>query len=329
MNIYDDNRLTRWGQRRLHSAFEESGANQTWTVPAIASEIASAVTPTDWDRGRRNIEAAIQAGDNVLRHRVQLWWNEQWSNPKSQYAVRVLTPEERAITEEMVVAMEKTMHPAGFLKVAGDLRDHPDAIAICETVATGSTLFITKDEAAMITPVINDWIEQHAPKWQISNAPAVVDVDDAMLRWGKDNPRSLAEVALLAYWPEDRNESNEAVIRQTRACLRSIGIGGTPTLAAFAIAQVNTFASDQKWMQMLRETPVTRTREAERLHPGRQENQPEELAIRDPGVSRSIRPSGLKAPSRVAAEAAARRATTPRAGAPEPTQTPPGHTRDD
>ena len=76
-----------------------------------------------------------------------------------------------------------------------------------------------------------------------------------MLRWGKDNPRSLAEVALLACWPEDRNESNEAVIRQTRAGLRSIGIGGTPTLAAFAIAQVDTFASDRNWMQMLRETP--------------------------------------------------------------------------
>ena len=35
----------------MHSAFEEVGGTQTWTVPTIAGEITRAVTPYDWDRG--------------------------------------------------------------------------------------------------------------------------------------------------------------------------------------------------------------------------------------------------------------------------------------
>ena len=156
-------------------------------MPTIAGEIAGAVTPYDWNRGRRNIEGPIQAGDEVLRHRVQLWWHEQWTNENTQYAVRLLTPEERAIAEEMVIAME-TMRPMGYLNVAGELRDHPDARAVCETVATGSTLFVTKDDATMVAPAINAWIAHHAGHWGISDAPAVVDVEDAMVRWGQQDP---------------------------------------------------------------------------------------------------------------------------------------------
>ena len=306
MNIYDDNRLTRWGQRRLHGAFEECGGSRAWTVPTIAGEIAPAVTPYDWDRGRRSIEAAIQAGDNVLRHRVQLWWHHQWTDANSQYAVRVLAPTEREIAEDIVIAME-SMRPMGFLNVAGELRDHPDARAVAETVATRSTLFVTKDDATMVPPAINAWIEHHAARWEIGDAPAVVDVEDAMLRWAKDAPRELAEVALLAYWPDDRNASDSAVIRQTLACLRAVGAGGTPTLAGFAIAQVNAFAGDGDWMQTLRENPVTRTRRGERTHPRRNENQPPELAIADPGATRSLRPPRLQAPSRTAAREAVER----------------------
>ena len=103
-------------------------------------------------------------------------------------------------------------------------------------------------------------------------------------------PKELAEVALLAYWPDDRNASDSAVIRQTLACLRAVGAGGTPTRAGFAIAQVNAFAGDGEWMQTLREHPVTRTRRGERTHPRRNENQPPELAIADPAATRSLRP---------------------------------------
>ena len=157
--------------------------------------------------------------------------------------------------------------------------------AVCETVATGSTLFVTKDDPTMVAPAINAWIAHHAGHWGISDAPAVVDVEDAMVRWGQQDPRGLAEIALLAYWAEDRNAFDEAAIRQTLACLRSIAAGGTPVLAGFAIAQVGTFASDRDWMQTLRDNSVTRTREAERRHPRRDENQPAELAIRDPGAT--------------------------------------------
>ena len=328
MNIYDDNRLPRWGQRRLHGAFEECGGSRTWTVPTIAGEIAPAVTPYDWDRGRRSIEAAIQAGDNVLRHRVQLWWHHQWTDENSQYAVRVLTPTEREIAEDIVIAME-SMRPMGFLNVAGELRDHSDARAVAETVATRSTLFVTKDDATMVPPAINAWIEHHAAQWEIIDAPAVVDVEDAMLRWAKDAPRELAEVALLAYWPDDRNASDSAVIRQALACLRAVGAGGTPTLAGFAIAQVNAFAGDGDWMQTLRENPVTRTRRGERTHPRRDENHPPELAIADPGATRSLRPPRLQAPSRTVAREAVERRRSASANETRGDERNPGRERDD
>ena len=116
MNVYDTNRLTRWGQRRLHSAFEEAGSSQTWTVPAFAREIAPDVTPWDWDRGRRNIEAAIQAGEHPRRNRTQLWWQHQWTDPHGQYALRRLSADEQATADDITVAME-SMDPKGFLNV--------------------------------------------------------------------------------------------------------------------------------------------------------------------------------------------------------------------
>ena len=145
----------------------------------------------------------------------------------------------------------------------------------------------------------------------IRDAPAVVDVEEAMLQWAKDEPRRLAEVALLAYWPEDRNASDSAAIKQTLACLRAISAGGTPTLGGFAVAQINAFASDGRWMQTLRANPVSRTRAAERTHPRRNENWPAELAMRDPGAARSLRPPRLQAPAHAAAEAAAHRVPMP------------------
>ena len=307
MNIYDDNRLTRWGQRRLHSAFEETHGSRTWTVPTVAREIAPSVTPGDWDRGRRTIEAAIQAGDELLRQRTQLWWHDQWTDPNSQYAVRILTPDERALAEEIAVLMEQTMTPPGFLNVAGDLRDHPDARAVCETVATRSTLFVTRDDSTIVPEPINTWIVANAPRWDIEHKPAVVDVEDALIVWGTHEPESLAAVALLAFWPDDLNASDDAARRSAKRSLQALARGGTQRLALFTLHHVNVYASDPRWMQWLREHPVARTRLGERRHPTYPANSPEGLPV-DPGLGRTLSTRPLAAASREQAEAAARRA---------------------
>ena len=71
-----------------------------------------------------------------------------------------------------------------------------------------------------------------------------------------------------------------------------------------AVAQINAFASDERWMQTLRANPVSRMRAAGRTHPRRNENQPAEPTMRDPGAARPLRPPRLQAPAHAAAEAA-------------------------
>ena len=209
MNIYEDNRLTRWGQRRLHSAFEESGGSQTWTVPIIAGEIAGAVTPYDWNRGRRNIEGPIQAGDEVLRHRVQLWWHEQWTNENTQYAVRLLTPEERAIAEEMVIAME-TMRPMGFLNVAGELRDHPDARGV-------------RDRRHRLDPVRDEGRRHHgrSSDQRLDRAPCRTLGDQRRPGCGRRRRRHGALGATRSVRP--RRSRSARLLARRQVCLRRSG----------------------------------------------------------------------------------------------------------
>ena len=273
MNVYDANRLTRWGQRRLHAAFEEAGASQTWTVPAFAREIAPDVTPQDWDRGRRNIEAAIQAGEHPLRNRTQLWWHTQWTDPGSQYAVRRLSANEQATADDLLVAME-SMRPGGFGGVKGELRDHPDAQAVAESLVIDARLLITKDNDTILPGPINHWIANNAKRWGLEARPVVVDVEDTLIDWGAQHPASLAAVALLAYWPDDLDATDDTVRRQSIACLQSIGQGGTPRLARFTIDAIEQHVYDREWMQTLRENPVVRTRAGEMSHPSKGDNQP-------------------------------------------------------
>ena len=207
-------------------------------MPTVAREIAPSVTPYNWDLGRRTIENAIQAGYELLRNRTQLWWHEQWSDPNSQYAVRTLTTNEQSVADEMVIAME-SMQPQGFLNVTGELRDHPDARAVCETVATHSTLFVTRDDSTIVPAPINTWIEANGPRWNIEHKPAVVDVEDALIVWGSKRPEKLAAIALLAYWPDDLHTSDEVVIRTAKATLKALAGGGTARLALFTIEQIN------------------------------------------------------------------------------------------
>ena len=280
MNVYDGALLSRWGLRRLHSAYEESAKSRTWTVPAIAGELAPRVTPGHWDLGRRTLEGLAQMGHSVVRHRSELWWQSQWQSKTTQHGLLTLTPQQQQMADEMAAAME-TMKPQGFLNVRGRVRDHRDTRAVCETIAAGGKFFAMRDESTVLTPIVNDWIVKHAPQWGAGAEPVVVQIDEALLRWGGQHPRHLAAVALRAYWPNELDTPDSEVIRETKACLRAITGGGMVQVGPFAIEQVKRYGPDRDLMDTLRAHPCRRTRAAEATHPTFNENKPTELEFED------------------------------------------------
>ena len=215
---FDQNRIIRDADRRLHAADVEQSGGFIQIVPAIAQRIvpglnARALLWSDGTLRQREAMASEQGEKEEVRE--QRWWVEQWRRPNGLYRIRLLNEEQRAIANELLEA--NGLPKEAFPRARGDLKDDNDAQLVAEIMALRGTMIVTSNAVLIRRKPLDDWLKRNQNRRVgVTVDRLLADVDPLYCSWWKKDeagPRALAKIVIGAYWPKNAMAGTEEIVK--------------------------------------------------------------------------------------------------------------------
>ena len=145
---------------------------------------------------------------------------------------------------------------------------------MCEALATGGQVLVTRNLGTIRRGVLNDWVRNNHERFGLRNRRLIIASDE----WLRDNlggleseesRASAAKLAMAAFWPENETIPPDQIIARTAARtgrLRFSPFGECMREAEGAlIAAPREVARD--WTEQVRRSLPRRMRAAEHAHP--------------------------------------------------------------
>lgn len=233
---YDENRLLHETDRRFHGADAERAGRTVDTVPAVVRTMAPQVIPEAWGRNEQGLqrqEAEARADVDYWaaeRAAWQRWWNDQWRKEEGLYRVERLTREQRAFAQRLLG--EDGFPEEAFPQAEGPIRSHNDAQILAEVAACGGTMLITSDTRMVDEVEMRRWQRAEGARWGLDVVRLIYNVDELYIGWASD-PKAqgrFLEIALGAYWPEDRNAGVNRIRDSVEEGVEALARGHMPRM---------------------------------------------------------------------------------------------------
>ena len=277
--VHDYTQLIKISQRRLTATWHERRGTRVDIVPQIAREAATGVDPwalaEDAERWERRLRHPPNdwPEDQRMEMRVALWWVNEWLRPEPLYKLHVPTVDQARKAVELRRAIGRhcfTCHPS-------EVERNSDTIAVCEALAIGAHLLVTRNMGTIRVPVLNAWVSNYGQAYGFASDTLVEHSDRWLLRelneLRTDEDRTeLAKTTIGAFWPHEHDapalEVLDAALQGAQR-MRFSPFSET-MLAAEGIlleASEGEGARALQWIEELRETLPEKTRGAERRHP--------------------------------------------------------------
>lgn len=213
---FDQNRIIRDADRRLHAADMEHTGGFIQIVPAIAERMVPGLNSRAllWSDGAlRQREAMASERREIETIREQRWWVDQWRRPNGLFRIRMLNEEQRSIATELLEA--NGLPQEAFPRARGELKDDNDAQLVAEILALRGTMIVTSNAVLIRRQPLEDWLKRNQNRWVgVTVDRLLADVDPLYCSWWKNHeagPRTLTKVVIGAYWPKHPLAATEEV----------------------------------------------------------------------------------------------------------------------
>ena len=202
LTYHDYTQLIKVSQRRLTAAWHDRTGESVWVTPRVAREAAEGIRVWDLERSVEQWEEDLKLHTSKMTEsdqmvtKVKIWWATQWLHPNQLYRVRVLSNAEQNLTEQLVEQIPKN----GFTCHPSEVSTHPDTWIVCEALATGGQVLVTRNLGTLRRGIINQWVAENQQRFGVRNRNLIVSSDE----WMKENlgglgdPESQARGARLA-----------------------------------------------------------------------------------------------------------------------------------
>ena len=151
---------------------------------------------------------------------------------------------------------------------------HPDTWIVCEALAAGGQLLITRNLGTMRRGVINGWVKKNKPFLGFQTEKLIISSDEWLKEklGGLETEESRAQAAkltLAAFWPDRKGLSpNEIVLNAANraARLRHSPYGECMSEAEAALIEASE-ETNERWTEEVRARLPRRMHAAEEAHP--------------------------------------------------------------
>lgn len=274
--FHDYTQLIRISQRRITAAWHDLANETLHVTPTVARQAAEGIIVWDMERSIRRWQEDLEdlspamTDETRMITQVKIWWAKQWLHPDALYRVRVMSAEEQRVARELVKAIPR----AGFTCHPSEVTHNPDTWIICEALATGGQVLVTRNLGTIRRGILNDWVRENQNQFGFRNSRIIVPSDE----WLRDHLGGLeseesrakaAKLALAAFWPEDETTDADSTVAHTAdhaARLRYSPFGECMREAEGALIAAPRDVA-RAWAEEVRRLLPHRMRAAEHSHP--------------------------------------------------------------
>lgn len=274
--FHDYTQLIRISQRRITAAWHELANEPLVVTPRVAREAAEGLVPWDLERSIRRWQEDLQdpaptvTDEQRMITRVKIWWASQWQQPAGLYRLRVMDALEQKRTQHLLALIPKV----GFTCHPSEVNHHPDAWIVCEALAAGGQLLITRNLGTTRRGVINGWVKDNRRRFGFQTEKLIISSDE----WLKEKLGGLeseesraraAKLALAAFWPDEEKLKPDEIVLRTAdhlARLRHSPYGECMSEAEGALIEASE-QTRRRWTSEVQARLPLRMHAAERIHP--------------------------------------------------------------
>ena len=274
--FHDYTQLIRISQRRITAAWHELANERVVVTPRVAREAAEGIIAWDLDRSIRRWQEDLQdpsptvTDEQRMITRVKIWWATQWLQPSGVYELRVMNAQEQEHARRLVELIPRT----GFTCHPSEVDRHPDTWIVCEALAAGGQLLITRNLGTTRRGVINGWVKTNQPSLGFRTDKLIISSDEWLKEKlggleSEESRAAAAKLALAAFWPSEGNPGASEIVRQTAdhaARLRHSPYGECMSEAEAALIQASQ-ATARRWTEEVRARLPRQMHAAEQAHP--------------------------------------------------------------
>ena len=274
--FHDYTQLIRISQRRITAAWHELANESVVVTPRVAREAAEGIVPWNLERSIRRWQEDLQdpamavSDEQRMITRVKIWWATQWQQHGGLYQLRVMNAQEQERAQRLVELIPRT----GFTCHPSEVMRHADAWIVCEALAAGGQLLITRNLGTTRRGVINGWVKDNRSRFRFQTDKLIISSDE----WLKEKLGGLeteesrataAKLALAAFWPDERKLRASEIVQRVAnhaARLRHSPYGECMSEAEAALIEASQ-ATASLWTEEVRARLPRRMHTAEQTHP--------------------------------------------------------------
>ena len=178
--FHDYTQLIRIRQRRITAAWHELANERVVVTPRVAREAAEGIIAWDLDRSIRRWQEDLQdpsptvTDEQRMITRVKIWWATQWLQPSGVYELRVMNAQEQEHARRLVELIPRT----GFTCHPSEVNRHPDTWIVCEALAAGGQMLITRNLGTTRRGVINGWVKNNQQSLGFRTDKLIISSDE-------------------------------------------------------------------------------------------------------------------------------------------------------
>ena len=219
--VWDTATLRKGLQRQIFSSLVEMSGGTVQLVEQTARELARLVDPRAPREGLRTLYEGFENPEpirHLLTYRTeprvtiqhQIWWAEEFARPDGLYRPTLLDDDTLGRFDDLMDSFCATRALPELTE--DDVREHPDAITICQAAAIDGKIIVTPDQDFQPNRLAaNTWARDQYRRDNLSHPMIVTAPDRELEDWCTEDPDHVLKSLIGAAWPADPTAAQPTV----------------------------------------------------------------------------------------------------------------------
>ena len=297
--LWDTSTLRKGLQREIFASLVETTGSRILVVEQTARELARLVDPRRPAEGLKTLYAGhedptpiqhllIYRTDPHTTIRHQIWWAEEFARPDGIYHAVLL---DEAATSRYDDLMDSFCTARALPGLSEDeVREHPDAITICQAAAINGKVIVSPDQDFYADRLAaNAWAVARHRAGELTQPMIVTRPERELEDWCAEEPQEVLKAVIGAAWPDDTQATRTTIHERLHTQLKNMSkVDYLAPTAAFCKQLFNTHDEPSHLIEDVRAHLPTRTRAADARHPANPMNRGRNWAKADDSVRNAI-----------------------------------------
>ena len=293
--VWDTSTLRKGLQRQFFASLLEMTGSPVQIVEQTATELARLVDPRAPAEGLKRLYAGFD-DPKLIRHQLvyredprpgiqhQIWWAEELLRTDSIYEAILLDDAGNARYDRLMESFAAAEVLPGM--TPDEVRQHPDAIATCQTAAIGGKIMVSRDQDFHANRVAaNAWAAREHRAGRLAQPMIVTRPERELEDWCAAEPMTVLKALIGSAWPADPEASRTHIEERLTDVLEAMGrVDYLQPTAAFCRQLYTSHREPSRLIEEIRQRLPVLTRAADARHPANPGNRGRNWSIPDDSV---------------------------------------------